>query len=53
MSPLVVFREFYDGQCELGIMTLENGYLWVHVGDFHYCLNVNSFEYPFTSIGWL
>jgi hypothetical protein len=50
---LVVFREFPDGGCELGVVTLEHHGYWVCVGDFDYYLPWNSFEYPFTIIGIL
>lgn len=54
MPPMIVYHEFESGEEELGIMTLECDYqLWVHVGDFDYLLNWNSFEAPFTVIGFL
>ena len=53
MMELIVFREFEDGECELGILTLETHGYWVNVGDFDYYLPWNKFDYPFTIIGVL
>lgn len=54
LAQLVVYREFDDGEDEIGILTFERmGQVWVHVGDFDYYLNWNSFGTPFTIIGFL
>jgi len=53
---LVVYREFSDGDEEIGVLTYESGHLWVHVGDFDYCLtwpNVFTYIQPFIVIGVL
>lgn len=63
MRSLVVYREFPDGDDEIGVLTYEAGHFWVHVGDvvhggeFDYCLSlVNPFygnPYPFLILGEL
>ncbi len=56
-SPLefLVYRTFSDGTDEIGVMTFENGHMWIHVGDFDYCLSLSRFpqEFPFEIWGIL
>lgn len=55
-KELVVYREFPDGSDELGVLTYENGYFWVHVGCFSYydyCYIIGPTDYSFTIIGEL
>lgn len=49
----VVYREFPDGEDEIGILTFESGHFWAHVGDFDYCLTIYKTDYPFQIIGEL
>lgn len=51
MKSLVVFREFEDGDHEIGVVTLENNVYWIHVGDFDYVLE--WCRTPFIIIGTL
>lgn len=50
---LVVYREFPDGENEIGVLTIENGYAWIDVEDFDYCHAVTESEYSFVVIGVL
>lgn len=55
MMEFLVYRTFSDGTDELGVMTFENGHMWIHVGDFDYCLTLFRFpqEFPFEIWGIL
>jgi hypothetical protein len=51
----IVYREFPDGDEEIGVLTFEDGHGWVHVGDFDYCLSLGHYaeSVPFSIIGVL
>ena len=53
MTSGVFVREFPDGGMEIGVLEDWGTWLVMDVGDFAYCMNWNSFEYPFIWIGQL